>query len=134
MTCYFALDCAQTLSLPLQVGQYIQHKGGVVTAEELAPFLDAPSGDLRQDGTTVDEGFVVPALVRFNGSPEVDASGNLLYRFPSLQRTRQSKVRMQGHHNSYWPIYVGSCDTSLGSSGRQRMHILGLYCYLVVSA
>jgi hypothetical protein len=63
-----------------------------VTAEELAPFLDAPSGDLRQDGTTVDEGFVVPALVRFNGSPEVDASGNLLYRFPSLQRTRQSKV------------------------------------------
>ena len=28
---------------------------------------------------------MVPALVRFGGSPEVDAAGNLLYRFPSLQ-------------------------------------------------
>lgn len=72
-----------------QVGQYIQHKGGVVTAEQLAPFLDVPTDNIRSDETMVDEGFMVPALVRFGGSPEVDASGNLLYRFPSLQKTRQ---------------------------------------------
>lgn len=71
-----------------QVGQYIQYKGGVVTAEELAPFLDVPA-DTSSSDNMVDEGFVVPALVRFGGSPEVNASGNLVYRFPTLQRTRQ---------------------------------------------
>lgn len=65
----------------MQVGRYIQSKGGVVTAEELAPFLDPPTQTVDDD--EVDEGFVVPALVRFGGSPEVDSSGNLLYRFES---------------------------------------------------
>lgn len=67
--------------IALQVGRYIQSKGGVVTAEELAPFLDPPAQSLDED--EVDEGFVIPALVRFGGSPEVDGSGNLLYRFES---------------------------------------------------
>ena len=64
----------------LQVGRYIQSKGGVVTAEELAPFLDPP--EKSKDGD-IDESYVVPALVRFGGSPEVDEQGNLLYRFES---------------------------------------------------
>jgi hypothetical protein len=53
----------------------------VVTAEELAPFLDPPAKVEGDD--TIDEGFVVPALVRFGGTPEVDEQGNLLYRFES---------------------------------------------------
>eukprot|EP00884_Botryococcus_braunii_P020460 jgi/Botrbrau1/7098/Bobra.0165s0120.2 len=73
------------------VGQYIKYKGGVVTAEELAPFLDVPADNLSRNDIMVDEGFVVPALVRFGGSPEVNASGNLVYRFPSLQKTRQQR-------------------------------------------
>ena len=52
-----------------------------MTAEELAPFLDPPAQNVDED--EVDEGFAVPALVRFGGSPEVDDSGNLLYRFES---------------------------------------------------
>ena len=64
-----------------QVGQFIQSKGGVVTAEELAPFLDPPERN-KEDGA-VEEDFVVPALVRFGGSPEVDERGNLIYRFES---------------------------------------------------
>ena len=64
----------------LQVGRYIQSKGGVVTAEELAPFLDPP--EKSRDGD-IDESYIVPALVRFGGSPEVDEQGNLLYRFES---------------------------------------------------
>lgn len=83
----------QTYGLGAQVGQYIQYKGGVVTAEQLAPFLDVPTNNIRPNDTMVDEGFMVPALVRFGGSPEVDASGNLLYRFPSLQKTRQQVCR-----------------------------------------
>ena len=34
----------------------------------------------------------VPALVKFNGHPEVSQSGELLYVFPSLQRTAKAQV------------------------------------------
>lgn len=85
----------------LQVGRFIQWQGGVVTAEQLAPFLDAPKQQDR-DSTTVDEGFVVPALVRFGGSPEVDERGNLLYRFPDLQKTGRMEVSgMKGRVRHY---------------------------------
>ena len=66
----------------LQVGELISRNGGVITAEQLAPYLDPPAdyrpGELNED-------FMVPALVRFGGSPSVDQDGQLLYTFPSLQ-------------------------------------------------
>ena len=62
-----------------------------MTAEELAPFLDPPSG--RGERSPLDESFVVPALVRFAGHPEVDARGELLYTFPELQTTSGVRVR-----------------------------------------
>ncbi|KQJ99730.1 uncharacterized protein At5g03900, chloroplastic isoform X2 [Brachypodium distachyon] len=70
------------------IGQYISSNGGVVTAEELAPYLDVPApSELSKD----DESFILPVLLRFQGHPEVDEQGNILYRFPSLQRTASSK-------------------------------------------
>lgn len=74
------------------VGNYIQHKGGVVTAEELAPYLDVPAAGQDADSIVVDESYVVPALVRFGGSPEVDKNNNLVYKFPSLQKTGRRQV------------------------------------------
>lgn len=70
------------------IGQYISSNGGVVTAEELAPYLDvsAPSEQSKDD-----ESFILPVLIRFQGHPEVDEQGNILYRFPSLQLTASSK-------------------------------------------
>lgn len=76
----------------VQVGNYIQHKGGVVTAEELAPYLDVPAAGQDADSIVVDESYVVPALVRFGGSPEVDKNNNLVYKFPSLQKTGRRQV------------------------------------------
>ena len=70
----------QRMDRCLQVGRYIQSRGGVVTAEELAPFLDPPA---RTGDDDVEESYIVPALVRFGGSPEVDEQGNLVYRFES---------------------------------------------------
>lgn len=67
------------------MGNYIKSRGGVVAAEELAPFLDHPKGYSTSDPDSNDESYIVPALVRFGGSPEVDDQGNLLYHFPSLQ-------------------------------------------------
>ena len=66
------------------VGLAIQKNGGVVTAEQLAPFLDRDE-DARG---TDDESFVLPALTRFGGSPEVDpSSGEIVYRFEALEST-----------------------------------------------
>ncbi|KAG0567989.1 hypothetical protein M758_7G174500 [Ceratodon purpureus] len=66
------------------IGDTISSKGGVVSAEELAPYLDVPS---YSEETKGDESYVLPVLLRFDGHPEVDEQGNILYRFPSLQRT-----------------------------------------------
>ncbi|KAL8260449.1 hypothetical protein R6Q59_028402 [Mikania micrantha] len=66
--------------------QYIASNGGVVTAEELAPYLDVETAE-----TTDDDSYILPVLLRFDGQPEVDEEGNILYRFPSLQRTVASK-------------------------------------------
>lgn len=65
------------------LGRMLAAKGGVATAEEMAPYLDLPKGGAPTD----DEGYVVPALLKFAGHPEVDENGNLLYIFPDLQRT-----------------------------------------------
>lgn len=77
----------------MQIGNYIQHKGGVVTAEELAPYLDVPPAGKDADSIVVDESYIVPALVRFGGSPDVDRNNNLVYKFPSLQKTGRPQVR-----------------------------------------
>ena len=68
----------------------VWHQGGVVTAEQLAPFLDPPARDRSQTGKPlepVDESFVLPVLQKFEGHAEVDEQGNVLYCFPKLQLT-----------------------------------------------
>lgn len=71
------------------LGRYIQSRGGVATAEEMAPFLDVTPAQLERSrrSVVVDESYVLPALSRFGGSPEVDASGRIVYVFPTLQQT-----------------------------------------------
>lgn len=59
------------------VGGVIRNQGGVVIAEQLAPYLDQAS--------TENEDFVLPALVKFDGQPEVSEQGDIVYRFPGLQ-------------------------------------------------
>lgn len=68
------------------IGQYIASNGGVVAAEELAPYLD-----LGKAQDVSDESYILPVLLRFDGQPEIDEEGNILYRFPSLQRTASSQ-------------------------------------------
>ncbi|HEY9786215.1 MAG TPA: hypothetical protein V6D17_12480 [Candidatus Obscuribacterales bacterium] len=60
------------------VAEVISRNGGVVTSEQLAPYTGA-------DPTSEDG--VLPVLVRFEGSPEVTDTGNIVYVFPSLQAT-----------------------------------------------
>ncbi|XP_076900180.1 uncharacterized protein At5g03900, chloroplastic-like [Bidens hawaiensis] len=88
------------------IGQYIASNGGVVTAEELAPYLDVETTE-----NTDDDSYILPVLLRFDGQPEVDEEGNILYRFPSLQRTaasqRSGRKEYVGRKFSEW---VGGVD------------------------
>ncbi|KAK1276216.1 hypothetical protein QJS04_geneDACA011757 [Acorus gramineus] len=86
------------------IGQYIASNGGVVTADELAPYLDVSSAE----ETTDDESYILPVLLRFDGHPEVDDEGNILYRFPSLQRTASTqRVGRKEYVGKRWANWVG---------------------------
>ena len=54
------------------VAQLIRNQGGVVTAEQLAPYTGADPKN--EDGA-------LPVLVRFNGFPEVTDEGFILVHF-----------------------------------------------------
>lgn len=85
------------------IGQYIASNGGVVAAEELAPYLDIDSTDRPKD----DESYILPVLLRFDGQPEVDDKGNILYRFPSLQKTASQKSKRKEYVGRRWADWVG---------------------------
>lgn len=57
-----------------------------MAAEELAPLLEGRA-EARPSAATVDESYVLPVLVRFDGSPIVSGDGSILYHFPDLQST-----------------------------------------------
>lgn len=57
----------------IAIGKVIQENKGVVTAEQLAPVTGCDSEN---------EDWMLPVLVRFNGSPSVTDSGGIIYVFP----------------------------------------------------
>ncbi|KAK7259986.1 hypothetical protein RIF29_25651 [Crotalaria pallida] len=88
------------------IGQYIASNGGVVAAEELAPYLDIDS----KEGLKDDESYILPVLLRFDGQPEVDEEGNILYRFQSLQRTASRKSKRKEYVGRRWSEWVGGIE------------------------
>ncbi|GIL82862.1 hypothetical protein Vretifemale_11774 [Volvox reticuliferus] len=97
-----------------ELGAMIRTKGGLVTAEEMAPFLDPPPPAVlprtygnEQYVPYPDESFVLPALIKFGGEPEVDEQGRILYHFPVLQKTGVQVGRWAGLGGWFSP-HVGS--------------------------
>jgi len=66
------------------IANTIRANGGAITAEQVAPYLDA---------TDEDEDFMLPVLTRFHGRPEVSERGELVYFFPELQVTADERAR-----------------------------------------
>ncbi|KAG7373337.1 hypothetical protein IV203_034061 [Nitzschia inconspicua] len=64
--------------------QMIRDNQGAVTAEQLAPYCDAPNPD-DSSGTYVDESFVLPIVSQLDGEPRVTDDGDIIYVFPDLQ-------------------------------------------------
>ena len=71
-----------------QIATTIKANGGVVSAEQLAPFLD---------GDTSDSGMVMSALAQFNGHPEVTKSGFIVYVFPDYISERPLVQQQQSY-------------------------------------
>ncbi|MEG5057437.1 hypothetical protein QUB60_17715 [Microcoleus sp. A2-C5] len=61
----------------------IRNNRGAVAAEQIAPYLD----NLGQGYTREYEEYMLPALARFDGRPEVSPEGQIVYHFPQLQTT-----------------------------------------------
>lgn len=67
----------------------IRANNGAVTAEQLAPVVDAPmpsrGADDPNDTSYVDESFVLPIVTQLGGTPEVTDDGYIVYVFDELQ-------------------------------------------------
>jgi len=73
------------------IGEAIAQNGGSVVAEQIAPFLDPPEGSSDEDGvvdTTALDRAMLPVLLRFRGTTEVSAVGDIVYVFPDMQESR----------------------------------------------
>ncbi|MDV3350144.1 hypothetical protein D0962_14180 [Leptolyngbyaceae cyanobacterium CCMR0082] len=67
------------------IATVIRNNRGAVSAEQLAPYLE--NANLDDDL----EDYVIPALSRFNGRPNVSPQGDLVYYFPELQVTAKNQ-------------------------------------------
>mmetsp|Transcript_25894 Transcript_25894/g.61429 ORF Transcript_25894/g.61429 Transcript_25894/m.61429 type:complete len:492 (-) Transcript_25894:1233-2708(-) len=71
------------------VAQMIRDNKGAVTAEQLAPYCDAPDPDssstTSSDNKYIDESFVLPIVSQLDGQPRVTEEGDIIYVFPELQ-------------------------------------------------
>ena len=67
--------------------QMIRNNKGAVTAEQLAPYCDAPDISEKElsEKVYVDESFVLPIVSQLDGEPQVTEEGDIIYVFPDLQ-------------------------------------------------
>jgi hypothetical protein len=72
--------------------QMIRTNQGAVTAEQLAPYCDAPDPPDIESSTSayVDESFVLPIVSQLDGEPRVTEEGDIIYVFPDLQISASS--------------------------------------------
>jgi hypothetical protein len=70
--------------------QVIRAAGGVVTAQELAPFVPAPPPSSSLSSSVVDEQFVLPLVTRLEGVASVTADGDIVYTFDDVMLTTAS--------------------------------------------
>lgn len=104
------------------IAAVIRRSGGAVVAEQLAPYLDVPAppdptayavGGASPLTVNVDESFVLPALTRLNGRPEVTPNGDIVYVFPDLMTSASG----------------GACVRASGrKEGRAREAAVSLLC------
>jgi hypothetical protein len=74
------------------VAQMIRSNNGAVTAEQLAPYCDAPNPTDASTSSYIDESFVLPIVTQLDGEPRVTEDGDIVYVFPELQVSASSST------------------------------------------
>jgi len=72
------------------IANVIRNNDGVVIGEQILPYLDEI--DRYQEES---ENYILPVLAKFNGYPTVTPDGELVYRFPDLQRVASRRPKQE---------------------------------------
>jgi len=105
------------------VAATIRANNGAVTAEQLAPLLDPPEEGISKSETSVDESYVIPALLRFQGRPEVTPDGDIIYVFPEMAKSGLNVDTVRDTRGQY--IEEDEWEFSKGT-GTQKFFVVAL--------
>lgn len=102
----------------------IRNNRGAVVAEQLAPYLD----NLGQGYAREYEEYMLPALARFDGRPEVSPQGQIVYHFPQLQTTateRNSQPVAAYLREMLWRFSNASSGQIMLAAGLGAVNLVG---------
>lgn len=105
-----------------EIGATIRNNDGAVAAEQLAPYFDE-----IEENSWEEEDYLLPALVRFNGYPNVSDEGAIVYCFPELQvRATQERDRAVPAYlqEKPWRFSAASSGQILLSIGLGALNII----------
>ena len=102
----------------------IGNNRGAVVAEQIAPYLD----NLGQGYAREYEEYMLPALARFDGRPEVSPQGQIVYHFPQLQTTateRNSQPVAAYLREMLWRFSNASSGQIMLAAGLGAVNLVG---------
>lgn len=102
----------------------IRNNRGAVAAEQIAPYLD----NLGQGYAQEYEEYMLPALARFDGRPEVSPEGQIVYHFPQLQTTateRNSEPVAAYLREMLWRFSNASSGKIMLAAGLGAVNLVG---------
>ena len=102
----------------------IRNNRGAVVAEQIAPYLD----NLGQGYAREYEEYMLPALARFDGRPEVSPQGQIVYHFPQLQTTateRNSEPVAAYLREMLWRFSNASSGQIMLAAGLGALNLVG---------
>lgn len=102
----------------------IRNNRGAVVAEQIAPYLD----NLGQGYAREYEEYMLPALARFDGRPEVSPQGQIVYHFPQLQITateRNSQPVAAYLREMLWRFSNASSGQIILAAGLGAVNLVG---------
>lgn len=102
----------------------IRNNKGAIAAEQIAPYLD----NLGKGYALEYEEYMLPALARFDGRPEVSPEGQIVYHFPQLQTTateRNSEPVAAYLREMFWRFSKASSGQAMFAAGLGAVNLVG---------
>ncbi len=107
-----------------EIAAIIKNNKGTAVAEQIAPYLD----DLGNSSQQENEEYMLPALTRFNGRPEVSPDGQIVYHFPELQTTaKESQIKSVSPYlkEQPWRFSEASSGQLMLAAGLGAVNLVG---------